>query len=184
MITICWIYTHSLKTVLSFRHCIGWVHRCCPSDYGTDLFMRVCRPPLRCMFAFHVLYIVSWLISPQYSTEGKVKEPNLAAEAGRDVLSAVTSYARGDMGGVLSSAMGLVKAATGNSQKAEQITKATRTSPADVVSKRIWGVSNNVFFFLKKTWYRISRFLGVVVKILRQVLIPRKLAVPDRKSVV
>jgi metacaspase-1 len=73
---------------------------------------------------------------PQYSTDGKIKEPNLAAEAGRGVLEAVTSYARGDMGGVLRSAMGLVKTATGSahSQKAEQVTKATRTSPADVVS--------------------------------------------------
>jgi len=71
-----------------------------------------------------------------YSTEGKLKEPNLAAEAGREVLSAVTSYARGDIGGALSSAMGLVKTATGSAhtQKAEQITKATRTSPADVIS--------------------------------------------------
>lgn len=33
----------------------------------------------------------------QYSTEGKIKEPNLAAEAGAGLLSAVTSYARGDM---------------------------------------------------------------------------------------
>ena len=32
-----------------------------------------------------------------YSTEGKIKEPNLAAEAGQGLLSAVTSYARGDM---------------------------------------------------------------------------------------
>lgn len=32
-----------------------------------------------------------------YSTEGKIKEPNLAAEAGSGLLSAVTSYARGDM---------------------------------------------------------------------------------------
>jgi hypothetical protein len=75
--------------------------------------------------------------SPQYSTEGKIKEPNLAAEAGQNVLSAFTSYARGDMGGAMRSAMGLVKAATGsaNAQKAEKISKATRTSPADVVSK-------------------------------------------------
>lgn len=34
-----------------------------------------------------------------YSTEGKIKEPNLAAEAGQGLLSAVTSYARGDMVG-------------------------------------------------------------------------------------
>jgi len=71
-----------------------------------------------------------------YSTEGKIKEPNLAADAGRDVMSAVTSYARGDMGGVLRSAMGLVKTATGgaNAQKAEKVSKATRTSSADVIS--------------------------------------------------
>ncbi|KAF5382203.1 hypothetical protein D9615_004384 [Tricholomella constricta] len=69
-----------------------------------------------------------------YSTEGKVKEPNLAAEAGQGLLSAVTSYARGDMGGVFKSAMGLVKTATGSNQKADKISKATRTSPADVIS--------------------------------------------------
>lgn len=69
-----------------------------------------------------------------YSTEGKVKEPNLAAEAGQGLLSAVSSYARGDMGGVFKSAMGLVKTATGSSQKADKISKATRTSPADVIS--------------------------------------------------
>jgi hypothetical protein len=85
-------------------------------------------------------------LSPQYSTEGKIKEPNLAAEAGKDVLSAFTSYARGDMGGVLRSAMGLVKTATGgaSSQKAEQVTKATRTSPADVVRNKL-SVSNIYF---------------------------------------
>ncbi|KAF9478415.1 peptidase C14 [Pholiota conissans] len=69
-----------------------------------------------------------------YSTEGKVKEPNLVAEAGQGLLSAVTSYARGDMGGAFKSAMGLVKTATGNTQKAEKLSKATRTSPADVIS--------------------------------------------------
>ena len=75
------------------------------------------------------------MVFPQYSTEGKIKEPNLVAEAGRGVLEAVTSYARGDMSGVLRSAMGLVKTATGgaSSQRAEQVAKATRTSPADVV---------------------------------------------------
>ena len=70
---------------------------------------------------------------PQYSTEGKIKEPNLAAEAGWDVMSAVTSHARGDMGGILRSEMGLIKTATG-SAKAQ---KATRTSSADVVRSRI-----------------------------------------------
>ncbi|KAF8204693.1 peptidase C14, caspase domain-containing protein [Pholiota molesta] len=68
------------------------------------------------------------------SAMGKVKEPNLAAEAGQGLLSAVTSYARGDMSGVFKSAMGLVKTATGNTQKAERITRTTKTSPADVIS--------------------------------------------------
>ena len=64
----------------------------------------------------------------QYSTEGEIKEPNIAAEASRGVLEAVTSYARGDMVGVLRSAVGLVKTATGgaHSRKAEQVTKRRR----------------------------------------------------------
>jgi len=69
-----------------------------------------------------------------YSTEGKIKEPNLAAEAGAGLKTAFTSYARGDMGGVLQSAMGLVKTATGSNKKAENYARATRTSAADVIS--------------------------------------------------
>ncbi|PFH53021.1 hypothetical protein AMATHDRAFT_55944 [Amanita thiersii Skay4041] len=69
-----------------------------------------------------------------YSTEGKLKEPNLAAEAGQGLMSAVASYARGDMGGVFKSAMNIVKVASGGSQKADKYAKATRTSPADVIS--------------------------------------------------
>jgi len=69
-----------------------------------------------------------------YSTEGKVKEPNLAAEAGKDILSAVSSYARGDMGGVFKSAIGLVKTAAGGSTKAGKYARSTRTSAADVIS--------------------------------------------------
>lgn len=69
-----------------------------------------------------------------YTTDGKIKEPNLAAEAGQGLLSAVSSYARGDMGGMFKSAMGLVKTATGSTQKADKIAKATRTSSADVIS--------------------------------------------------
>ncbi|KAL1668315.1 caspase domain-containing protein [Schizophyllum commune] len=69
-----------------------------------------------------------------YSTEGKVKEPNLAAEAGQGVLSAVTSYAKGDMGGVFKSAVGLFKTASGNTQKAQEVARQTKTSPADVIS--------------------------------------------------
>ncbi|TEB34740.1 peptidase C14 [Coprinellus micaceus] len=69
-----------------------------------------------------------------YSTEGKIKEPNLAAEAGQGLLSAVGAYAKGDMGGVFKSAMGIIKTASGGQKKADKISKATRTSPADVIS--------------------------------------------------
>lgn len=62
-----------------------------------------------------------------------MKEPNMAAEAGQGLLSTFSSYAKGDMGGALKSAMGLVKVATGNNAKADKHAKATRSSPADVV---------------------------------------------------
>lgn len=79
----------------------------------------------------------------------------MAAEAGQGLLSAVTSYARGDMvndvyvsslicalltvvvqGGVFSSVSGILKTATGGGQRAEKKSRATRTSPADVVRRR------------------------------------------------
>ncbi|KAJ7227224.1 peptidase C14, caspase domain-containing protein [Mycena pura] len=69
-----------------------------------------------------------------YSTEGKLKEPNLVVEAGLGLKNAFTSYASGDLGGMFKSAMGVVKTATGSGQKAEQYARATRTSPADVIS--------------------------------------------------
>ncbi|KAK0210308.1 caspase domain-containing protein [Desarmillaria ectypa] len=71
-----------------------------------------------------------------YSTEGKIKEPNLAVEAGQGLLSAVSSYVRGDERGALESAIGVFKSFMGNSeaQEANQYTQRTRTSPADVIS--------------------------------------------------
>ncbi|KAI5118095.1 hypothetical protein M0805_005202 [Coniferiporia weirii] len=69
-----------------------------------------------------------------YSTEGKIKEPNLAAEAGMGLLSVAKSYAQKDMQGVLKGAMSLFKTATGSTQKAEAYARQTRTSPADVIS--------------------------------------------------
>ncbi|TFK99567.1 caspase domain-containing protein [Pterulicium gracile] len=68
-----------------------------------------------------------------YSTEGKIKEPNLAAEAGQGLLSAVCSYAKGDMGGVFSSAMGLVKTVANRKDGAQEQARRTKTSPADVI---------------------------------------------------
>ncbi|KAG6820392.1 hypothetical protein H0H93_001162 [Arthromyces matolae] len=76
-----------------------------------------------------------WTFPTLYgSHEGKIKEPNLAAEAGQGLLSAVSSYARGDMSGVLRSAMGLVKIVSGNQTKSNEYARKTRTSPADAIS--------------------------------------------------
>ena len=95
----------------------------------------------------------------------------MAAEAGQGLMSAVGSYARGDMGGVFKSAMGLVKTATGSGQKAEKYARATRTSPADVVRTLIF-----CGFTMHSTVYR---FRGVVARTPRPVQIHKKLGTPQ-----
>lgn len=74
-----------------------------------------------------------------YSTQGVLKEPNLAKEAGQGLLSIVSSYARGDLGGMASTAMGLFKKATGGNAVYER-NKQTKTSPADVI---MWSGSKD-----------------------------------------
>ncbi|KFY88221.1 hypothetical protein V500_06462 [Pseudogymnoascus sp. VKM F-4518 (FW-2643)] len=74
-----------------------------------------------------------------YSTQGILKEPNLAKEAGQGLLSVISSYSRGDMGGVASNFMGFIKKAT-NGDEAYNRTVATKTSPADVV---MWSGSKD-----------------------------------------
>lgn len=75
-----------------------------------------------------------------YSTKGVLKEPNLAKEAGQGLLSAVMSYARGDMSGVTSSIMGFAKSALGGGDKAYEKTIRTKTSAADVI---LWSGSKD-----------------------------------------
>ena len=66
-----------------------------------------------------------------YSTQGVLKEPNLAKEAGQGLLGIVSAYARGDMGSMASTAMSFFKKAT-NGEQAYEKALATKTSPADV----------------------------------------------------
>ena len=47
-----------------------------------------------------------------YSTQGVLKEPNLAKEAGQGLLGVISSYSQGDLGGVASNLMGFFKKAT------------------------------------------------------------------------
>ncbi len=74
-----------------------------------------------------------------YSTQGILKEPNLAKEAGQGLLSVISSYSRGDLGGVASNIMGFIKKAT-TGDEAHYKTMATKTSPADVV---MWSGSKD-----------------------------------------
>lgn len=69
-----------------------------------------------------------------YSTEGKIKEPNLLAEAGQGLMSAGMSYLRGDIGGMFSGVMGLGKQIMNQNSGAAARTKQTKTSAADVIS--------------------------------------------------
>lgn len=74
-----------------------------------------------------------------YSTQGVLKEPNLAKEAGQGLLGIVSSYARGDLGGIASTAMGLFKKAT-TGDDTYQRNLRTKTSPADVI---MWSGSKD-----------------------------------------
>ena len=74
------------------------------------------------------------VIVSQYCTEGKIREPNLALDASQGLVGAVSSYSRGDMGGVLRSVSGFVKTATAG-RSAQERARQTKTSPADVVRR-------------------------------------------------
>lgn len=85
-----------------------------------------------------------------YSTSGQIKEPSelpspsrhkhpltaflsdIAAGLGKGLLGAGMSYARGDVGGMVKGLFSTIKEATG-SNSADEKTKQTRTSGADVV---------------------------------------------------
>lgn len=70
----------------------------------------------------------------QYSTEGKIKEPNLLAEAGQGLLTSGMTALKGDKMGALKGIFGVVKMAATSNPGAEAYARETRTSPADVIS--------------------------------------------------
>ncbi|PSR90849.1 peptidase C14, caspase domain-containing protein [Coniella lustricola] len=67
-----------------------------------------------------------------YSTQGVLKEPNLAKEAGANILGMLSSYGQGDIGGMLKKGMTLFNRAT-KGEAAHERTLQTKTSPADVI---------------------------------------------------
>lgn len=103
-------------------------------DVLHDILVKSLPPGCRLTALFDSCHSGTALDLPYvYSTKGILKEPNLAKEAGQGLLGAVSSYARGDIGGALSSIMGSVKqATTGNG--ANQRAKQTKTAPCDAIS--------------------------------------------------
>jgi metacaspase-1 len=67
-----------------------------------------------------------------YSTQGILKEPNLAKEAGQGLLGIISACSQMDLGGVASNIMGFFKKATAD-EDAHARALATKTSPADVI---------------------------------------------------
>src|SRR5258708_37377897 len=68
-----------------------------------------------------------------YSTEGKIKEPNLLAEAGQGLLSTGMTFLKGDKKGAMKGLIDVVKT-TAKKNSAAGNAKHTRTSPADAIS--------------------------------------------------
>lgn len=114
-----------------------------PVDYRTAghivdddmhaIMVRPLRPGVRLTAIFDSCHSGTALDLPYvYSTQGVLKEPNLAKEAAQDLFSAITSYGNGDLSSMAETAIGFFKkAAIGSS--ARERTVMTKTSPADVV---------------------------------------------------
>ena len=69
-----------------------------------------------------------------YSTEGKIKEPNLKLEAGKGALGIAKAYMAKDKKGMLDGAGSLFQIVSGQGTKRIEKSRQTRTSAADVVS--------------------------------------------------
>ncbi|KAI7232119.1 peptidase C14 [Hortaea werneckii] len=104
------------------------------------IMVQPLQPGVRLTAIFDSCHSGSALDLPYiYSTQGVLKEPNLAKEAGQGLLSIVSSYARGDLGGMASTALGFFKkAATGDDVREKNL--RTKTSPADVI---MWSGSKD-----------------------------------------
>lgn len=104
------------------------------------IMVRSLMPGVRLTAIFDSCHSGSALDLPYiYSTSGMLKAPNLAKEAGQGLLSIVSQYARGDIGGIASTAMGFFKKATTGEETFER-NKVTKTSPADVI---MWSGSKD-----------------------------------------
>ncbi|KEZ41455.1 hypothetical protein SAPIO_CDS7593 [Scedosporium apiospermum] len=109
-------------------------------DQIHDILVKPLKPGVRLTAIFDSCHSGSAMDLPYiYSTKGMLKEPNLAKDAGMGLLSAVSAYAKGDIGGVASSIFQFAKKAT-TGDDAYNKTLRTKTSPADVI---MWSGSKD-----------------------------------------
>lgn len=109
-------------------------------DEMHEIMVRPLQPGVRLTAIFDSCHSGSALDLPYiYSTQGVLKEPNLAKEAGQGLLGMVSQYARGDLGGMASTAMGFFKKATTGDDVYKR-NLVTKTSPADVI---MWSGSKD-----------------------------------------
>ncbi|KAF2459280.1 peptidase C14, caspase domain-containing protein [Lineolata rhizophorae] len=98
------------------------------------------KPGVRLTAIFDSCHSGSALDLPYiYSTQGVLKEPNLAKEAGQGLLGIVSSYARGDIGGIANNILSFGKKAIAGDDVYKKNLR-TKTSPADVI---MWSGSKD-----------------------------------------
>ena len=103
-------------------------------DEMHDILIRPLPPGCRLTAIFDSCHSGSALDLPYiYSTQGKIKEPNMLADAGKGAMTAVTDYMKGDLGGVFSSLSGVGKKLL-NGDKVTQQNRVTKASNADAIS--------------------------------------------------
>ncbi|KAK3207550.1 hypothetical protein GRF29_103g1317148 [Pseudopithomyces chartarum] len=104
------------------------------------IMVQTLQPGVRLTAIFDSCHSGSALDLPYiYSTAGVIKEPNLAKEAGQGLLGIVSSYARNDISGMMSTASSLFKKVTRGDEVYQKNLK-TKTSPADVI---MWSGSKD-----------------------------------------
>ncbi|CZT12844.1 probable Metacaspase-1A [Rhynchosporium agropyri] len=109
-------------------------------DEMHSIMVSPLQPGVRLTAIFDSCHSGSALDLPYiYSTQGVLKEPNLAKEAGQGLLGVISSASQGDYGKVAGHLMGFFKKATDGDEAYEK-TVATKTSPADVV---MWSGSKD-----------------------------------------
>ncbi|KAG8917691.1 Ca(2+)-dependent cysteine protease [Tulasnella sp. 418] len=104
-------------------------------DYMHDVLVKPLPAGCRLTAIFDSCHSGSALDLPYvYSTEGTIKQPNVAAETAGNLFGVALASSRGDIGGLIKGVSGLVKNATGANQRAEEYARKTKSSPADVIS--------------------------------------------------